>query len=184
MFKYIAICSSSLFIIFNFKDVNAWQHEIAIGYGNGKEIEQNYRNNGIVLTGKLYKFPKIDDTLYITIDATLANIHANTKEHNQITTIALFPAGRAYFADPTLHTIRPYLQASFGPTYLSSRTLGNRTQGSHFAFQTAFEMGTEIGNQLHSYDINLRMIHICNAGLSHPNQGINLVPILSLGYQF
>lgn len=184
MFKYIAIYVISLFLIINFSIVYAWQHEIAIGYGNGKEIEQSYRNSGVVLTGKLYKFPKIDDTLYISIDATLATIHAATKENTQITTIALFPAGRAYFADPTLHSIRPYIQASFGPTYLSNRTLGNRTQGSNFAFQTAFEMGVEVGNQLHSYDINLRMMHICNAGLFHPNQGINLVPILSLGYQF
>lgn len=162
----------------------AFQHEIAIGYGDGQEVEENYRNHGIVLNAKLYVFPKIDDTLYASIDGTLANIHAETKEYNQLTTIAIALAMRAYFVNPLCYRLRPYLQASFGPSYLSSKQLGERSQGAHFAFQTTLEFGTEIGNEKHSVDLNIRMIHYCNAGIFHPNEGINLTPVFSIGYQF
>lgn len=165
-------------------DVQAWQHEIMIGYGSGTEVEQSYRNQGIVITGKLYKFNKVDDTLYASIDGTLATIESSYTNNNHLTTAALALAMRAFFANPELHTIRPYLQASFGPAYLSSTTLGNRVQGSHYAFQTTLEAGTEWGGQQHSWDINLKAMHYCNAGIFHPNQGINLIPVLSIGYQF
>lgn len=160
--------------------VRASQHEIAIGYGFGKEVEQKYRNQGIVLSGKFYRLPNIDDTLSATLDGTLAYIRASTKNHNHLATTALALALRAYFANPLEHIIRPYFQISFGPAYLSAKQLGERSQGGHFAFQTTLETGTEVKN----VDFNLRLNHYCNAGIFHPNQGINLVYIFSIGYMF
>jgi hypothetical protein len=166
------------------KNAYAWQHEIAVGYGQGKEIEQNYYNRGVVLSGKFYKFPKIDDTLIATIDGTLAYIESSTKDHNRLTTAAIALAMRAYFANPDLHTIRPYIQASFGPVLLSARQLGNREQGANVAFQTSLETGSEFDINNKTWDINLRLLHYCNAGIFHPNQGIDLLPVLSIGYMF
>ncbi len=180
LFRFFFSLSSLLF----FSPTYAWQHEVAIGYGDGKEIEQNYDNRGVVLSGKFYKFPKIDDTLIASIDGTLANINSSTSTDNHLVTAAAALAMRAYFMNPDDHSVRPYLQASFGPALLSQRTLGNRTQGSNFAFQTTFETGMEIGSQAKSIDLNLRLAHYCNAGLFHPNQGINLMPIVSIGYLF
>jgi hypothetical protein len=164
--------------------VQAWQHQIAIGYGMGKEIEQNYLNRGVVLSGKFYKFPAIDNTLYATLDGTLTRIWAATAEHNKLTTLAIALAMRAYFADPCFHCIRPYLQVSFGPAYLSDRHLGNRRQGANFSFQTTLEVGTELSLGENDWDINLRLLHYCNAGIFQPNKGINLAPVLSVGFLF
>ena len=158
----------------------AWQHEIAAGYGFGKEVDQNYHNQGIVIAGKLYRLPRIDDTLIGSIDGTLAMLRANTDQHKHMTTAALSLAMRAYFANPDLHQDRPYLQVTFGPAFLSAKELGNRSQGAHFAFQSTFETGMEIGN----YDLNWKFTHYCNAGIFRPNQGINLVSTISLGYMF
>ncbi|OGT55917.1 MAG: hypothetical protein A3F14_04605 [Gammaproteobacteria bacterium RIFCSPHIGHO2_12_FULL_43_28] len=177
---YIKLVGVSLLSLGGLNQAHAWQHEIAVGYGFGKEIDQNYRNQGIVISGKLYKFPNIDETLIASIDGTLAHIRAKTDEHKRLTTAALSLAMRAYFADPLFYQKRPYLQVTFGPAFLSAEELGNRSQGAHFAFQSTFETGMEIG----SIDLNLKFMHYCNAGIFHPNQGINLVSTFSLGYMF
>lgn len=163
---------------------SAWQHEIAIGYGQGGELEEDYQNYGAVLTGKLYKFCPIDQTLIATIDGTVAHWRNNSGSHEHLTTVAIAPALRAYFMNPNCHRIRPYLDASIGPTYLSDKQFGDRVQGSHFALQTTLEVGTEIGSQKRSIDLNFHLAHYCNAGLFRPNQGINILYIFTVGYQF
>ena len=160
--------------------VHAWSHEILLGYSKGQEIDQDYDNEGLVFSAKFYKFSAIDETLIATIDVTFTNIKASTKDHDHLTTLALTLAMRGYFLDPSKYHLRPYIQASFGPVYLFVKQLGTREQGSNFAFQTSLETGTEMGR----WDLNLRILHFCNAGLAHPNEGINLAPIVSIGYLF
>lgn len=162
----------------------AWEHEIAAGYGYGNEIEEDYSNQGYVLTGKFYKFRPIDDTLVVTLDGTVAHWTANVNHNKQLTTVAVAPSFRAYFANPRCHSVRPYLDVSFGPALLSARQFGNRTQGANAAFQTTLEVGTEVGNQKRSLDFNLHLAHYCNAGIFKPNQGINILYIFTVGYQF
>lgn len=163
-----------------FNKAYAWHQQIAIGYGYGTEVEQSYYNRTAVVSGKIYRFPNIDNTLILTVDLTLAHIQSSTKNHNTLTTVAGAPACRAYFIDPRNRFLNPYLGASFGPAYLSQKRLGNRTQGSHFAFQSTIEMGLEVN----CIDLNLRIMHYCNAGLYRPNEGINASPVLSIGYLF
>lgn len=162
----------------------AFQHEILIGYGSGKEVEQSHHNQGLVVSAKLHRFYPIDDTLLPSLDGTLANLYADTKKHKHLLVAACTYALRAFFFKPNEHTLRPYVQASLGPALLSAHTLGNRTQGSLIAVQTTLETGIEIGRGAPNLDVNLRLIHYCNIGLFHPNQGINLLPIISIGYQF
>lgn len=163
----------------------AWQHEIAVGYGFGKEVEQDYHNNGFVLTGKLYKFCPVDDRLIATIDGSISHWHSDTSHDNQTTTIALAPAFRAYFVKPECYKFHPYLGVSFGPTYLTNKQLGERAQGSHFAFQSTIEAGTEMAlKNNHNLDFNIHMAHYCNAGLARPNQGFDILYIFTIGYQF
>ena len=145
--------------------------------------EENYNQSGICTTGKLYKFCPIDEKLILTRDGSVSQWHANTSHDQNLTTVAVAPSFRAYFLDPTVNRVRPYLGASFGPSYLSNKTFGERTQGANFAFQSTIEAGTEIGDK-HRLDINLHLVHYCNAGLFHPNQGITMLYVLSLGYQF
>lgn len=163
----------------------AWNHELAAGYGYGKEVEQDYDNSGYEITGKFFKFAPIDNTLIVTLDGTVAHWRSNTPDNNQLTIAAIAPNFRAYFFNPCYNKVRPYLGVSFGPSYLSQKQLGNREQGGHFAFQSTLEGGTEIAlpNQ-HSLDLNLHLAHYCNAGLAKPNQGIDILYIVTVGYQF
>lgn len=162
----------------------AWEHEVAIGYGTGQEVEQTYNNSGIELSGKLYKFPKINNTLLATIDATLGQWWTDTSDHDHLTTAALSLALRGYVVNQDAHGVRPYITASFGPTYLSDTQFGAQVQNTHVAFQSLLGVGMEIGDNKHSIDINFHMDHFCNAGLAAPNEGINIMYIVSIGYQF
>lgn len=76
------------------------------------------------------------------------------------------------------------MEISFGPAHLSERQLGRCHQGSNFCFESNLVTGTEIGNQNLSLDINFRLVHFCNAGIAQPNEGFDLVPVLSIGYLF
>lgn len=173
-----------LISLFLFNTANAWQNEVSVGVGTGQEVDQSYRNNGVMLNAKLYKFCPIDNTLVLTIDGSLAHWHSTYGDHNELSTAALSAAFRAYFANPNCHTFRPYLDVSFGPTYLSARQLGVNQQGANVAFQSLLGGGMEVGNQKQSVDFGLHLAHYCNAGLFYPNHGINIIYIFSIGYQF
>lgn len=163
----------------------AWKHAISIGYGWGNEVEKDYRNQAIVLSGKLYKFPKIDDMLIATIDGSASWLHADTPSNRNIFTTSVGLGLRAYFLNPETHNTRPYLGISSGPAYLSSRRFGEQDQGGHFDLQSTLESGMEFGlKNKRSIDVNLHLVHYCNAGLAHPNQGFNVPFVLSVGYQF
>lgn len=162
----------------------AWEHEFSIGYGTGQEVGEDYDNQGVSLNLKVYKFPAIDRTLFATIDTSLSQWHADTSDHNSLTTAAVSANLRAYFADPDLHTLRPYIGISSGPAYLSDEQFGDRSQGAHFDLQSTLEAGTEIGSQKHSVDLNLHLTHYCNAGVFQPNEGFNILYVFSIGYQF
>lgn len=174
----LAICLAS-------SSVYAWKHEISIGYGWGNEVEQDYLNTAVVLSGKFYKFPVIDKTLIATIDGSISQLHADTPTYKNLTTAAVALGLRAYFVNPESHKVRPYLGISSGPAYLSNRFFGDRDQGTRLDLQTTLEGGIEFGlkNQ-RSIDINLHLVHYCNAGLATPNQGFNVPFVLSVGYQF
>lgn len=165
--------------------IYAWDHEVSLGYGWGKEISEDYQNRAFVLSGKFYKFPKIDNTLIATIDGSVSRLHADTDQHQNLTTGAVALGLRAYFADPDVHQVRPYLGVSSGPAYISDQWFGNREQGANFDIQTTLEGGVEFQlKHNRSIDVNLHMVHYCNAGLASPNQGFDVPYVLSIGYQF
>ncbi len=182
--QYAHLSMVFIFLIFLPLRTLAWEHEIAAGYGSGKELGENYTNSGYEITGKFYKFPKVDNTLIFTIDGTIAHWHSSTPDHNELTTAAIAPSARAYFFNFSSGDFRPYLGISFGPNYLSEKQLGNQIQGSHFSFQTTVEAGTEIGSQKKSVDLNFHLAHYCNAGLFSPNGGFDILYIFTIGYQF
>lgn len=165
----------------------AWQHEISLSYGQSQEIGYDYTNYGGLIAAKLYKFKDIDKTLVITVDGSLADWNATTDENKHLFVAALGLDGRAYFAPPKEHQIRPYLTASFAPAYLSTKKFGDREQGANFAFQISMGLGSEFITQKEKeqgWDVNLQLFHYCNAGIYSPNQSINILYVLSVGYLF
>lgn len=162
----------------------AWEHEISVGYGGGKENQpRDYQNRATVINAKLYKFKKLDNTLIATIDASVSNLRSDTPDHNSIYSAAVAPALRAYFQNPDFHDIRPHLDVSSGPVYLSSHQLGDNQLGSQIALQTTLGAGVEFGKN-HGFDLNFHFAHYCNGGIAPPNQGFNFPFIVSLGYQW
>jgi opacity protein-like surface antigen len=177
--------AAGLFLAFLLNTAQAWNHEVSIGYGWGQEIGANYDNHAIVLSGSFYKFKKIDNTLFITLDGTLANLMANTPRNNSLTTAGISLAFRAYFQNPDFHKIRPHVGISAGATYLSQNQLGTQVQGSKFDFQWTIGGGIEFAlPQNQGIDVTLNFLHYCNAGLAKPNEGFDIPFLLALGYQF
>lgn len=185
-------CISKWSVVFTFvflnssfmSPVQAWQHEVGLGYGFGHEYGETNYNYGYFLHAKFYKFKKVDKTLFLTLDASLGYWWTHTPTHRRITNIAFSPAFRAYFAPPEHHTVRPYLEFAFGPTYLSSKQFGYARQGAQFAFQTVLGGGVEIGNQQRSVDLSIFFLHYCNAGLFTPNIGFDIPVVFIFSYQF
>lgn len=177
-----------LFLIFFFSPVAfSWSHEIGVGYAPYKtaiSFQPTRVNSGAEIFAKIVRFPKIDNTLIFTIDATVAHWRCSSTQHNKTTIFVIAPSARAYFFNFAAHRVRPYLGLSFGPAYLTARQLGTRKQGANVAFQTQFGIGMEMGSQQHSVDFNIHMAHYCNAGLFSPNDGFNVLPIFQIGYQF
>jgi hypothetical protein len=162
----------------------AWRHGIAAGYGYGHEIDAPYYNSGFFLHGIVYKFNKLDKFLTFSITASLGIWRAHYASNRHLTTLSTSAMFRTYFFNPPQRRFRPYLQASFGPTYLSNKTFGTEKQGSHFAFQTTLGGGIEIGSLQHAVDLTLQFIHYCNAGLSSPNDGSDIPYVFTIGYLF
>lgn len=174
-------------LLFNAIQAYAWQHEISLGYGQSREIGYNYTNYGGVLAAKLYKFKEIDKTLVISVDGSISDWNATTDDYKHLFVAALGLDGRAYFVPPKDRKIRPYLTASFAPAYLSAKQFGTRQQGANFAFQISLGLGSEFITQkekAQGWDVNLQLFHYCNAGIYSPNESINILYVLSVGYLF
>ena len=184
VYNKLSILLLGMLIIGN---AHAWQHEISGGYGYSKELGYSEHHYGAFINFKWHKFPKIDKTLIFTIDSSFGSWNATTPENNKLNTIALSGALRAYFATPEQLKYRPYLLASFGPTFMSTEDFGAQKQGANFSFQTTMGGGMEImTDQVNQrgVDFNIRMIHYCNAGLASPNEGFDIFFVFSVGYLF
>lgn len=161
----------------------AWNQSVSLGYGGGKESGYDYYQQGLMLNYQIFPFAKLDKTLKFGFGGSLSNWHANSQTNKNMASIAASAVLRAYFAPPENKIIRPYLIGSFGPTYLSSRKLGEREQGSHFSLQTTLGAGSEFKLNNHEFDVSLKFVHYCNGGMAKPNQGIECY-VLSIGYLF
>ena len=75
----------------------------------------------------------------------------------------------------------PYLEAAIGFHILSSTDISSsRRFGSHVQFGDHIGAGIRYGERGH-YDTSVRLQHLSNAGLAHPNPGINF---LQLRFQY
>lgn len=77
----------------------------------------------------------------------------------------------------------PYLEGAIGFHYLSGKNISTNKQ-----FSTNFQFGDHVGAGVRfgdkgQYDFGLRLQHLSNGGIKHPNPGINFA-ILRLQYHF
>jgi hypothetical protein len=157
--------------------------QLSIGYAfPAHESDQHYDHSGLYINGAFYHYLLADHMLLFTLNGAMGYWHADTTDNNHLLTLAVLPTFRAYFSQHTSHIVRPYLFLGYGPAYLSHRTFGEKTQGTHLAFQGDVGAGIEFGKHYKGLDINGRFTHFSNAGLFHPNQGFDFLFILSVGY--
>lgn len=79
--------------------------------------------------------------------------------------------------------LRPYIEAGIGVRMLSHvRETANRTLSSSFQFADMVGVGAQLGEG-QNYRIGFRFQHLSNAGIEHPNPGINFSEIY-LQYNF
>jgi hypothetical protein len=77
----------------------------------------------------------------------------------------------------------PYLEAAIGFHLLSNEHINfERNFSTHFQYGSHLGAGLRFGPDLR-YDAELRVQHLSNGGLEHPNPGINFAE-LRFGYRF
>lgn len=168
-------------LLFTAVSAFSWNHGISLGYGGGSDINHHTdTNSGAFLSGEFTSF-KQKDWLNMTLNGSLGQFHSTATSNKDLFAAALSLAFRFYPVDT--QTIHPFLLASVGPAYISSKKFGRNSQAANFAFQTIFGAGFEFG-QAKRVDLNMRLIHYSNAYLMNPNEGFNIFYVVSLGYLF
>ena len=83
----------------------------------------------------------------------------------------------AYYVD--LGDYKPYIEAGIGVSYWSKTHIKTRNMSTHFHFEDRIGVGLRYKN----FDFSFRYMHYSNAGIKHPNPGIDIF-IGSISYKF
>lgn len=175
------VFSRFLFVLLSLITITsfAWDRSIDIGYGYSHDPnDTKYNNSGVFLSGDFWPVYHSPMTFW-SLNGSLGQWYSSAPENKNLTTVAAALALR-FYPLTTAETYPVYLLASAGPAYLSTRHFGTNVQGSNLAFQLNGGLGMEYKH----FDANLRMVHYSNAGLANPNEGYNILYLLSLGYLF
>jgi lipid A 3-O-deacylase len=78
--------------------------------------------------------------------------------------------------------VGPYIEAAIGFHFLSHTSIGDRRMSTAFQFGDHIGIGYRFGAKSH-YELGYRFQHLSNAGIKHPNPGINFHQI-RLQYHF
>jgi len=158
----------------------AWTNSVSLGYGISHDPNNTrYNNSGFLLNADFYSLYRTEMT-YWTLGGSLGQWHSNAPVNQNLTTAALSLDLRVYLFNFSEY-YPAYLLGSAGPAIMSNRDFGLNEQASNLSIQTTFGLGVELEDQ---WDVNLRAAHYSNAGLGSPNEGFNVLYVLSIGYLF
>lgn len=147
---------------------------ITVGHGRGipKHIIGNRITYGkTLITKNIFQF-------YIEGSYSHWTTHAKPKQHLDIFAIA--PVFRLIETNYNgLFNI--YFEGSIGFARKSKKSIGFKQTGHYFDFQDFITLGCQINKKL---DLRLQYIHYSNAGFFPPNPGIDIRPMLSIGYNW
>lgn len=171
-----------LSLLFSFWSLSgyAWNHSIEIGYGYSHDPNHTpYNNSGVLINGDFLLLGENAWTRW-SLFGSVGQWYTDAPLNRRLTTAAISLSLRVYpLMIPT--TCYPfYLFLASGPSLLSSRRYGFNTQAQNITFQSAMGLGAEFKH----IDLNLRWQHYSNANLSKPNEGFNILYLLSIGYLF
>jgi hypothetical protein len=146
-----------------------------IAGGVGMSLNDLGSTEGIVL-GAWIK--RLSSTLELRIEPNAEVIVARTGQ-------SLFLGGVSPVLRLAAHgqRLNPFLDAGVGVSIGSRTTLLNRNFGSNFFFSPTAGAGIKLGRTAKGVSLFVRWVHHSNAGLFHPNEGIDSLYTL-FGYRF
>jgi hypothetical protein len=171
-----------IFLLLSFllcQSVYAWDHSIELGYGYSHDPNHTkYNNSGFLLSGDLYPIHRSPMTFW-SVNGSLGQWHTTTPIYKNVTSAAISLGLRLYpFSFANQYPF--YFIGTVGPAIISSKQFGLNKQAGCLTFQTNLGIGTEFK----SFDVNFRLEHFSNAHLATPNEGYNILYLLSMGYLF
>lgn len=159
------LCSSTLHA------APCYNHQLGLSYGQGKPnnlsgYRLNYRNLLIH-----------NDHIKIFGDLSYARWRTDVASADKIYITAIAPVLRITipFSDP----VQFFLEGSIGPARKSTKQIGEKCSGSKWTFQDAIGLGFKF---FHRFDVRIQYLHYSNGGISPPNPGIDLEPLITLSY--
>jgi hypothetical protein len=160
-------------------------HRFAIGAGYGPQWTRNtiQQNNALIdvcLFLKEVDIPRLGNSaLLLGLGYTYLWTDADVNRDNHV--ISFLPAYRYYFSGSKKFQIFIHLAA--GPSFMSSKQLGEQEQGSSFIFNDFIGVGVRWGRH-REWELMCAWRHLSNADLFKPNNGFDVPLSLSLGYVF
>jgi hypothetical protein len=115
----------------------------------------------------------------LVIGVGYTDIHTNAGINEHVQAVSIFPQLNLYAKGND--AVRPmFFVRALGPTWLSDRNLGDREQGSNFAFQAQIGGGLWFGKEK-DWLVALSYKHFSNAGLASPNEAFDVPILLTVG---
>ena len=162
-----------------------WMNQVNVGLGHGPQVGSNveYQQNSVVDIN--YTFYHVffgkTDRWEFRAGAGYSYLWTNIEENSDLHVVSAPLTIRWYFKETTY--FKPYLNATAGPSLMSSRYLGLQEQGSRFIFNDYFGVGTYVGKEK-VWELSWSWRHLSNALLFPPNPGFDVPFTFSVGRVF
>ena len=151
-----------------------------VNAGGGQQSNSEQDNTMFGADLIFYQHKRSERSEFV-IGVGYTDIHTNAGFNEHVQAISIFPQLNLYGKGND--AVRPmFFVRALGPTWLSSRHLGDREQGSNFAFQAQIGAGLWFGKDK-DWLVSLSYKHFSNAGLASPNEAFDVPVLLSLGYR-
>lgn len=157
----------------------AWTQSLELGYGFSHDPNNvKYNNSGFLLESDVAPL-HVDTYTHWSLNLSAGTWHTTAPINKNLTTGAASLELRLYPAT-NCRDVPFYILGSAGPAYLSSDQFGTNSQGSHISGQWIAGLGLEYEN----FDVNFHLVHYSNAKIVEPDNGFNILYMLSVGYLF
>jgi hypothetical protein len=159
-------------------NANAGELTWLVNAGGGRQSSSDQHNRMAGADLIFFKHARSERQEFV-IGVGYTDIHTNAGFNEHVQAVSVFPQLNLYGAGN--HAVRTmFFVRALGPTWLSSRYLGDREQGSNFAFQAQVGAGLWFGKDK-DWLVSLSYKHFSNANFASPNEAFDVPVLLTLG---
>lgn len=156
-------------------DTHRELQDYSFGISGGIGQPNSLKGIRVDLRKALYK----GDRFFIFAEGSTAFWHVNYYKDKDIFTLSAAPVLRLYPIDMIKGL---FLEASVGLSFMTQERLGRKEFASQWIFQDVFGIGYTFFDE--KIDLRLQYLHHSNASLANSNPGIDVLPMISLSFQF